>query len=73
MTNQVQSKSIKNSERIGVSVNYVVNGQPGHLEFIARVPGGGKPDGAIVRAQRAVARRLGVRPSEVTITGILTY
>lgn len=73
MTNQVQNKPIKNAERIGVCVSYVVNGQPGHLEFIARVPGGGKPDGALVRARRAVARRLKVKLSEVTITGILTY
>lgn len=61
------------AERIGVCANYVVNGQPGHLDFIARVPGGGKPDGLLKRAQRAVSRRQRVKPSEVTITGILTY
>lgn len=61
------------AERVGVTVNYVVNGQPGHVDFIARVPGGGKPDRLLKRAQRAVSRRQRVTLSEVTITGILTY
>ncbi len=44
----------------------------GRIDFIARVPGGGRPDGAVERARRAVARRRNVPVRAVRIIGLET-
>lgn len=64
-------------ERLPVRANFVIElpGEPaitGLIEFIARVPGGGRPDGAVQRARRAVARRRNVPLRAVRIIGLET-
>jgi len=64
-------------ERLPVRANFVIQlpGEPaitGTIDFIARVPGGGRPDGAVERARRAVARRRNVPLRCVRITGVET-
>lgn len=64
-------------ERLPVRASFVIElpGEPavtGQIDFIARVPGGGRPDGAAERARRAVARRRNVPLRSVRITGVET-
>lgn len=69
----LQVKGVRGAGRVGVSVNYAIDGQPGYVYFITRGPGSSKPDVLLPRARRAVGRRLRVKPSEVRILGILTF
>ena len=69
----LQAKDVRGVDRVGVSVNYAIDGQPGYVYFITRGPGSSKPDVLLPRARRAVGRRLRVKPSEVRILGILTF
>lgn len=64
-------------EKLPVRANFVIElpGEPaitGLIDFIARVPGGGRPDGAVQRARRAVARRRNVPLRAVRIIGLET-
>lgn len=64
-------------ERLPVRANFEIQlpGEPaitGRIDFIARVPGGGRPDGAVERARRAVARRRDVPVRAVRIIGLET-
>jgi hypothetical protein len=64
-------------ERVGMMVNYEAtqNGKPviGQLNFVARVADSTKGYDLSIRAQRAVARRLRVKLSDVKIVGVLSY
>ena len=66
-------KATERTERLGVRASYIVGEQTGAVEFVARVPGRGKPDGTVERARRTVARRLHVPLASVRITGVMTY
>lgn len=61
-------------ERIAVTANYetIREGKlvVGRVEFVARVADAAKGYDLSTRAQRAVARRLRVRPADVKIVGI---
>jgi hypothetical protein len=61
-------------ERIAVSATYEVlkNGRPvtGRVDFVARVADASRGYDLTARAQRAVARRLRVRPADVNIVGV---
>jgi hypothetical protein len=63
-------------ERIAVSASYeaVKHGEPiaGSIEFVARVADPSKGLDLVTRAQRVVARRLGVRLADVKILGVMS-
>ncbi|KVL85370.1 hypothetical protein WT03_29740 [Burkholderia stagnalis] len=63
-------------ERIAVSASYEAvklgKAVTGRVDFIARVADPTKGFDLTTRAQRAVARRLRVRPADVKIVGIMS-
>lgn len=60
-------------ERLRIIASYTLaDGRAGTVEFVARIRDASHGTNAIVRARRAVARRMAVPQASVTITGVMT-